>query len=74
MWRGLASNMITLLAVILFLMAGVIVWGKAQYNAQGPLAEAICLRVKSGSNMGKVSRDLEAAGAGCLGFDISDRR
>jgi len=63
MWRALASNMITFLAVILFLMAGLILWGKGQYTAEGPLDEAICLRVKSGSTMARVSRDLEAAGA-----------
>jgi len=63
MWRALASNMITFLAVIMFLVAGVILWGKSQYTAEGPLDEAICLRVKSGSTMARVSRDLEQAGA-----------
>ena len=63
MWRALASNMITFLAVILFLMAGVVLWGKAQYTAEGPLDEAICLRVERGSSMTRVSRDLEEAGA-----------
>jgi UPF0755 protein len=63
MWRSLASNMLTILAVVLFLMAGVILWGKAQYTAEGPLEAAICLRVDRGSNIGKVSRDLEGAGA-----------
>jgi len=63
MWRALASNMITFLAVILFLLAGVILWGKSQYVAEGPLEEAICLRVERGSNMTKVSRDLEEVGA-----------
>ena len=63
MWRALASNMLTILAVGLFLMAGVILWGKAQYSAEGPLEEAICLRVKRGATMAKVSRDLEEAGA-----------
>ncbi|WP_171178719.1 endolytic transglycosylase MltG [Ruegeria sp. HKCCD8929] len=63
MWRALASNMLTVLAVGLFLMAGVILWGQAQYTAQGPLDSAICLRVESGSNMSRVSRDLEEQGA-----------
>ncbi|MCV2887007.1 endolytic transglycosylase MltG [Ruegeria aquimaris] len=63
MWRALASNMLTVLAVGLFLLAGVILWGKSQYVAEGPLENAICLQVKSGSNMTRVSRDLEAAGA-----------
>ncbi|MEX0367593.1 MAG: endolytic transglycosylase MltG [Ruegeria sp.] len=63
MWRALASNMLTVLAVGLFLMAGVILWGQAQYTARGPLDSAICLRVESGSNMSRVSRDLEEQGA-----------
>jgi UPF0755 protein len=63
MWRALASNMITFLAVILFVLAGVILWGKTQYVADGPLDTAICLRVKSGSTMARVSRDLQEAGA-----------
>lgn len=79
MWRSLASNMLTILSVILFLLAGVILWGKAQYTAEGPLEAAICLRVDRGSNIGKVSRDLERAGAvssGAIfrvGADYSDK-
>jgi len=45
MWRALASNGLTLLAVIFFLLAGVILWGKNQYDADGPLTEAICFQV-----------------------------
>ncbi len=63
MWRSLASNMLTLLIVALFLLVGVILWGQSQYAAQGPLQQAICLRVERGSNMGAVSRDLAAQGA-----------
>lgn len=63
MWRSLASNMLTVLAVGLFLMAGVILWGKSQYTAEGPLETAICLRVERGSNMTRVSHDLETQGA-----------
>ncbi len=63
MWRSLASNMITILAVALFLLAGMILWGKKQYVAEGPLEAAICLRVERGASMARVSRDLEKAGA-----------
>lgn len=63
MWRSLASNMLTFLVVGLFLAVGVVLWGKSQYSVEGPLNEAICLRVERGSNMSKVSRDLEAQGA-----------
>ena len=63
MWRSLASNMLTFLVVGLFLMAGVVLWGQAQYNSAGPLAEPICLRVDRGSNMSEVSRSLAEQGA-----------
>lgn len=63
MWRALASNMLTMLVVGLFLLGGVILWGKSQYTVGGPLETAICLRVERGSNMTKVSRDLETQGA-----------
>jgi peptidoglycan lytic transglycosylase G len=63
MWRSFASNMLTFLVVILFLAGGVVLWGKSQYTAQGPLDEAICLQVKRGSNMSTVSRKLVEQGA-----------
>lgn len=63
MWRSLASNMLTILAIVLFLLAGVILWGQGQYTAEGPLDEAVCLRVERGSTMTRVSRDLEEQGA-----------
>ncbi|WP_170599490.1 endolytic transglycosylase MltG [Ruegeria arenilitoris] len=63
MWRALASNALTFLVVAMFLLGGLILWGQSQYKAEGPLDTAICLRVKGGSNMNKVSRDLEDQGA-----------
>ncbi len=63
MWRSLASNMLTVLVAALFLMGGLILWGQSQYRAEGPLESAICLRVERGSNMARVSRDLEEQGA-----------
>ncbi|WP_291731635.1 endolytic transglycosylase MltG [Leisingera sp. F5] len=63
MWRSLASNMLTVLIAALFLLGGLILWGKSQYTAEGPLETAICLRVERGSNMARVSRDLETQGA-----------
>ncbi|MCM2561026.1 endolytic transglycosylase MltG [Lutimaribacter sp. EGI FJ00015] len=79
MWRAVASNGITLLIVLLFLMGGLILWGQRQYVAEGPLEGAICLRVPSGSNMNRVSRDLAERGAITsdtifrLGADYSDK-
>ncbi len=79
MWRALASNMLTILVVGLFLMGGLILWGQSQYKAEGPLESAICLQVKGGSNMTRVSRDLEDQGAVTsatifrMGADYSDK-
>lgn len=63
MWRSLASNMLTILMVGLFLMAGIVLWGQTQYKSEGPLAEAICVRVERGTNLSRVSRSLEDQGA-----------
>ncbi len=63
MLRALASNALTLLIVGLFLMGGLVVWGQSQYKAEGPLESAMCLQVRSGSNMTRVSQELEDDGA-----------
>ncbi len=63
MWRHVAANAITFLMVTLFLTGGLIMWGKAQYDAPGPLSQAVCVQVKSGSNMRRVSKDLVEQGA-----------
>ncbi|MBD3662923.1 endolytic transglycosylase MltG [Sulfitobacter aestuariivivens] len=63
MWRHIASNAVSFLLVGLFLAGGVILWGKGQYTAEGPLAEPICLQVERGSNIRDVSQDLEEQGA-----------
>ncbi len=63
MWRAVASNGLSLLIVSLFLLGGLIMWGQGEYRSAGPLNEAICLQVDRGSNMTRVSEDLEAQGA-----------
>ncbi len=63
MWRNIASNALSLLILVLLVAAGVLAWGQSQYNAQGPLAEAICLRVESGSTMRALSNELHERGA-----------
>lgn len=63
MWRHIASNALTVLIVGLFLIAGAIAWGGKQYDGEGPLAQPICLRVASGSNMTVVSDELAERGA-----------
>ena len=79
MWRHIASNALTLFIVLLFLLGGAIAWGTGKYAATGPLAQAICLRVESGSNMRAVSKILEVEGAVSsptvfrLGADYSEK-
>ncbi|WP_299414678.1 endolytic transglycosylase MltG [uncultured Sulfitobacter sp.] len=63
MWRHVAANAITFLMVGLFLLGGLIMWGKSEYDAPGPLTEAVCVQVKSGSNMRRVSQNLAEQGA-----------
>lgn len=63
MWRHIASNAITFLIVAVFLLGGLILWGQKSYVSEGPLEQAICLKVKRGSNMSRVSQDLETRGA-----------
>ncbi|MEM8728409.1 MAG: endolytic transglycosylase MltG [Pseudomonadota bacterium] len=63
MWRSLASNVLTLLILGLFLLGGLVLWGQETYRATGPLEAPMCLRVERGSNMTKVSQELAATGA-----------
>lgn len=63
MWRNIASNALTFLVVLVFLLGGVILWGQSEYTATGPLDEQICLRVERGASMRGVSRQLEAQNA-----------
>ncbi|MEP5730956.1 MAG: endolytic transglycosylase MltG [Sulfitobacter sp.] len=63
MWRHIASNAVTFLVVALFMLGGVILWGQTQYNSAGPLEQAICVQVKPGSNMRRVSNELADQGA-----------
>lgn len=63
MWRHIASNFLTFLVVIVFLLGGVILWGQNEYTAQGPLDEAICLQVPRGATMRGISNRLEQEGA-----------
>jgi UPF0755 protein len=63
MWKHIASNFLTLLVLIVFLIGGVILWGQSQYTAEGPLDQSICLRVERGSTMTAVSEKLSDRGA-----------
>ncbi|KEJ94564.1 UPF0755 protein [Pseudosulfitobacter pseudonitzschiae] len=63
MWRHIASNALTFMLLAMFLLGGVILWGKAQYVRTGPLAEAICVEVPRGSSFDRVSKNLVEQGA-----------
>ena len=63
MWKSIASNFLTLFIVLMVGAAAFVGWGQSQYTSEGPLDEAICLRVPLGGSMSLVSRDLEARGA-----------
>ncbi|WP_126975638.1 endolytic transglycosylase MltG [Frigidibacter oleivorans] len=68
MWRSIASNFLTLAIVLLIAVAGVIAWGKREFTGQGPLSQAICLRVDQGSSLRRVSDRLEEQGAISSGY------
>ncbi|SFE62941.1 endolytic transglycosylase MltG [Roseivivax sediminis] len=79
MWRHIASNALTFLVVAVFLVGGVLIWAKSEYDNPGPLAQAICLDVPRGTNMGAVSENLAGEGAVSsamlfrLGADYNDK-
>lgn len=79
MWRHIASNALSLVVVVLVLLGGLIAWGRSQYVEPGPLAQAVCLRVESGSTMRRVSENLGEQGAVSqpailrIGADYSDK-
>ena len=80
MWRNIASNFLTLLVVIVFLLGGVILWGQKEYTAAGPLEGPICLPVPRGSSMRGISETLTERGAVTsgsifrIGVDYGDKR
>lgn len=63
MWRHITSNFLTFLVVLLAVLSGVVLLAQNKYKEPGPLAQAICLRVESGSNMRTVSNELSDLGA-----------
>ncbi|MBL4918273.1 endolytic transglycosylase MltG [Szabonella alba] len=79
MWRAIASNALTLIIVILVVVSGLLAWGRQQFTAPGPLADAACVRVERGSSLSAVSRTLEGQGVITdarifrIGADYSDK-
>ncbi len=79
MWRGIASNALTLFIVILVALAALVGWGRNEFIKAGPLTEPVCLQIERGASLSAVSRNLEERGAISdarifrIGADYSDR-
>lgn len=63
MWRNIASNALTLLVVALMALGGLVAWAQNRFVAEGPLPQAICLRIDRGASILSVSRQLAEKGA-----------
>ncbi|WP_334191774.1 endolytic transglycosylase MltG [Pararhodobacter sp.] len=63
MWKHIAANALTLLIVAFVLLAGVVAMGQHAFRAEGPLDQAICLRVDQGASLRTVASSLDAQGA-----------
>ena len=68
MWKGIASNALTLFIVLLVVASGLLAWGRKEYAGPGPLVDASCVKVDRGASLSSVSRVLESNGV------ISDAR
>ena len=79
MWKGIASNALTLFILILVAVAALVAWGRNEFVSPGPLAAPICLQVERGASFSAVSRILEERGAVTdarifrVGADYSDK-
>lgn len=79
MWKHIAANGLSLLIVLAIALVGTIGWGQRQWQAEGPLAEAIFFEVPRGATLRQVSEALEDAGAVSsatifrLGTEYADR-
>lgn len=63
MFRHIAANAMTLLIVGFVILAGMLAMGQRSFYAEGPLDQAICLRVEPGATLRVVTRTLEEQGA-----------
>ncbi len=68
MMRHFAANALTILIIGLVLFLGLILWGKAEYEAAGPLTAPLRFEVEKGEALGSVGEKLAESGA------ISDAR
>lgn len=63
MFRHVAANAMTLLIVSLLVLGGVMAMGQRAFYAEGPLEQAMCLRVEPGATLRGVTRTLEEQAA-----------
>ena len=63
MWRSVASNGLVVLIVLFAALAVAVNWGRGQWTSEGPVEQAFCLRVPSGSNFARVTDELDERGA-----------
>lgn len=61
-WRHLASNLLSLLVVLLVVAAGVLAWAKREFDGPGPSAMATCVQVAPGAALSAVSERLKDQG------------
>lgn len=61
--KHVAANVLTLAIVGLVLLGGVLAMGQRAFHAEGPLEQAICLRVEPGANLRLVTERLADQGA-----------
>ncbi|MBN8294175.1 endolytic transglycosylase MltG [Rhodobacter sp. NTK016B] len=63
MWKHVVANALTLLIVGFIMLAGLVALGQRSFHAEGPLEQAICLRVEQGATLRVVADDLAEQGA-----------
>ncbi len=62
MWRSIASNALSVLVVVVFLLGGALIWAQGMYANPGVLAQATCVKVERGTNMRALAHKLENQG------------
>ncbi len=62
MWRNLASNLLSLLVLVMVVAAGAIAWAKHEYTSAGPSKVAACVQVAPGASLSAISEQLADQG------------
>lgn len=63
MWKHVVANVLTLAIAGLVILLGLVGWGQRAFVADGPLDQAVCLRVEPGARLAQVSAQLTDQGA-----------